>query len=236
MCIDDSEATLKEFEKSIELFENKDMNSITQGFLSLGAAMANLAKGIKDCDKDVSAREIEIFYKMIESFKDPRSLALAAGKNMVLNGVEIYHEMSAAYTNYKVGEYEGFGRDIGVTMALVFIGACDSKNICDDSKKAMKTMIDQRLYPTGLEGDDNSMYIAYLDMILRERVEAEYRAENPESPDDLVAKIPKTKKNKKAKKIQAQPYFDGEDTFYDANNYFSLLDKMSKGDQAAYLQ
>jgi hypothetical protein len=46
-----------------------------------------------------------------------------------LNGVEIYKEVSAAYTSYKVGEFEGFGRDIGVAMALVFIGACETE--CD---------------------------------------------------------------------------------------------------------
>ena len=65
---------------------------------------------------------------MLVAFKDPKSLAINAGKNLVLNGVEIYHEMSAAYTNYKVGEYEGFGRDIGVALALTFIGACDPKS------------------------------------------------------------------------------------------------------------
>jgi hypothetical protein len=42
---------------------------------------------------------------MLKSFADPESLAIKAGTNVVLNGVEIYHEMTAAYTNYKLKEY-----------------------------------------------------------------------------------------------------------------------------------
>lgn len=63
---------------------------------------------------------------MYEAFKDPKALAQKAGKNMIVNGVDIYHEMSAAYTNYNAKEFEGFGKDIGIALALVFIGAGDS--------------------------------------------------------------------------------------------------------------
>lgn len=65
---------------------------------------------------------------MLKSFKDPKSLAINAGKNIVVNGVDIYKEMSAAYTNYSAKEFEGFGRDIGVALALIFIGATDSSS------------------------------------------------------------------------------------------------------------
>lgn len=66
---------------------------------------------------------MEVINEMLKAFADPESLAIKAGANVVLNGVEIYHEMTAAYTNYKLHEYEGFGRDIGVVLALAFIGA-----------------------------------------------------------------------------------------------------------------
>lgn len=193
------------------------MASITKGFLDLAAAFNSLAKGIKDCDKETTKRELEIFEKMLASFKDPKSLAIAASKNLVLNGVEIYHEMSAAYTNYKVKEWEGFGRDIGVALALVFIGACDKE--CTDSHNAMKSIIQDELYPTNIGGDDNAMYIAYLDMIMRQREEAEYRAAHPvaESPEDLLASYPE------------------EDVYYDAQEYVNLINLMSMRNKASYL-
>lgn len=59
---------------------------------------------------------------------------------MVVNGVEIYREMSAAYTNYNDKNFEGFGRDIGIAMALVFIGAGDS-NIDEGARKSAMKMV-----------------------------------------------------------------------------------------------
>jgi hypothetical protein len=66
----------------------------------------------------------------------------------------------------------------------------------------MKTMIGEQLYPTGLNGDDNKMYLAYLDTILTQRQEAEYRALHPieETEEDLAAHITN----------------EDEDVFYDA--------------------
>ena len=96
--------------------------------------------------------------------------------------------MSAAYTNYAAGEFEGFGRDLGVALALTFIGHCEEK--CDPSHQAMSSMIEEQLYPTGIQGDDNSVYLAYLNTIYEQRSDAEERAQHPESPDDLVATYP----------------------------------------------
>ena len=124
----------------------------------------------------------------------------------MLNGVEIYHEMSAAYTNYNVGEYEGFGRDVGVALALIFIGACNEDE-CEAPKQAMKSMIQEQLYPTG-KGDDNSAYVAYLSQILADREEAEKEAaeHQNDTEDDIIAPIPDE---------------DG-DVFYDAKDHVEL--------------
>jgi len=42
-----------------------------------------------------------------------------------INGVEIYEELSAAFVNYHGRDYEAFGRDVGVLLAHVYIGAND---------------------------------------------------------------------------------------------------------------
>ena len=64
--------------------------------------------------------------RMINNFKDPASFAMTARKNLWVNGIAIGREMSAAYTNYIEKEYEGFGRDIGVALALVFVGSSET--------------------------------------------------------------------------------------------------------------
>jgi len=42
--------------------------------------------------------------------------------------------MSAAFTNYKSGEFEGFGREVGVALALIFIGVDYGSNIDSPAK------------------------------------------------------------------------------------------------------
>jgi hypothetical protein len=99
------------------------MAHYSKGFRELGVTLYQIVTAIKKCDKEVSQKEVEVINEMLRSFADPESLAYKTGANVVLNGVEIYHEMTAAYTNYKLKEYEGFGRDIGVVLALTFIGS-----------------------------------------------------------------------------------------------------------------
>lgn len=80
---------------------------------------------------------MEILAEMYDAFTHPKALAQNAKSNISVNGVQIYLEMSAAYTNYNAGDYEGFGRDIGIAMALVFIGAGESSINSDARKSAM---------------------------------------------------------------------------------------------------
>jgi hypothetical protein len=76
------------------------MSGVTNGLYKIGTAVYEISKGVKDCDHDISEKELAILHDMYEAFKHPKALAQKAGKNIVVNGVEIYNEMSAAYTNY----------------------------------------------------------------------------------------------------------------------------------------
>lgn len=40
----------------------------------------------------------------------PITFAYHVGKNLVLNGVEIYHETALAMQDYSTGDFEGFGQ------------------------------------------------------------------------------------------------------------------------------
>ena len=97
---------------------------------------------------------------MLSNFENPKSLALKAGNNIIVNGMEVYREMSAAYTNYMAGEFEAFGKDIGIALAMIFIGAdSDSSNIDPKAKKAALKMVQSELYPTNFLDDDKESYV-----------------------------------------------------------------------------
>jgi hypothetical protein len=66
-------------------------------------------------------------------------------------------------------------------------------------------LVQSELYPTGLNGDNKEAYVNFLDAIMTEREQA------MQTPDDLVAVAPVS-----------------NEIFYDAEEYMSLLNLMSK--------
>ena len=87
----------------------------------------------------------------------------------MLNGVDIYRELSAAYTNYLGGQYEEFGRDIGVSLALIFIGANSGANLDQKSQTVMMSYAEGQLYPVLTkdiyDSDDNTSYLNFLEYL-----------------------------------------------------------------------
>lgn len=45
--------------------------------------------------------------------------------SLEINKVNIYDELRAAFVNYHGKDYEAFGRDVGVLLAHIYIGAND---------------------------------------------------------------------------------------------------------------
>jgi hypothetical protein len=78
---------------------------------------------------------------MLESFKDPKSFAFHVGKDLLVNGVDIYHQISDAVTQYRAGKYESFGEDVGDSLALVLIGKSDKKKAKKASKKRLQVLL-----------------------------------------------------------------------------------------------
>ena len=151
---------------------------------------------------------MQILSEMYNGFRHPKALAQRAGENIIVNGVEIYKELSAAYTNYNEKKFEGFGRDVGVAMALVFIGAGDSHASNGARQSAMK-LVESELYPDSDDLGDNTQYIAFLDSILTER---EHAREAGDEDYGVIASM----------EGRNPTTFDGE-TYYDAEEFASFL-------------
>merc|ERR1719224_359718 len=99
-------------------------------------------------------------------------MAYEMGANIVINGVDIYREMSAAYTSYLAKDFESFGRDIGVSLALIFIGASDAAKMNPGAAKVMESMAEMELYPqitdSMYKSEDNTQWHEYLGRIADE--------------------------------------------------------------------
>lgn len=219
-CISDPKQIVDDFEFAIANFSKKDMEmtDVMASLTKIGMSVKKLADAAKECDNEITKRELQILQKMIGKFQDPKTFAYEMGTNIVINGVDIYREMSAAYTNYLAKEYESFGRDIGVSLALIFIGASDAAKMNPGAAKVMESMAGMELYPqitdSMYKSEDNTQWLEYLGRIADE--------DEPHLPNYNVM-LANLAQN-------PQPA-----VVLDADSYMQLINLMSKQNQNGYL-
>lgn len=218
-CMADPEDVVGSIERAVADFGKKDMEiaDVMTALTRLGTSFHKLVNAIKSCDNEVTAREVKILVKMVESFKEPKELAYKIGGNIAVNGVDIYREMSAAYTNYMAKEYEAFGKDVGISLALIFIGASNAARVNPGAAKVMESMAEMSLYPQLSEqvyqDNDNTRYVDFLEQIAN--------SDDPTTVPDYNVQL--------VNLAQLQP------VRLDQDAYVSLLNLLSQQQQNAYL-
>jgi len=59
---------------------------------------------------------------MAAIFASPSSFAYHIGKDLLINGKDIFHEINTAVADYKAGQWEDFGVNVGEAAAKVILG------------------------------------------------------------------------------------------------------------------
>lgn len=62
------------------------------------------------------------FAKMISAFSSPASFAYHVGKDLVVNGKDIFNDVNSAITDYKKKDWYDFGVAIGDATAKTLLG------------------------------------------------------------------------------------------------------------------
>ena len=219
---------MEEMKEGIHIFSETSSQSsseIIKGVRSIGKGLVNLGLAVKDCDKRLEGRERELFVQLTSYFytMSMTSAATAVSLNVMVNGVDIYKQLDAAYTSYLAKEYEDFGRDIGAALSLTFVGDTSAAVTYGDTS-TLKGMQTAYLYPPLSKGytvKENKAYIDYLEFISKSR-------ENPADdtlvkPDLSVIKNPKIPEHKEVDEKDLPAYMDGEAyyDFYDSLHPFT---------------
>jgi len=67
-------------------------------------------------------KELTKLEDLAKAFSNPASFAYHVGKDILVNGVQIYHEIKDSIVQYDAGNYQLFGEDIGRALAQILIG------------------------------------------------------------------------------------------------------------------
>lgn len=131
----------------------------------------------------------------------------------MVNGIDIYKELDAAYTAYLAKEYEDFGRDIGSATTLIFLG---NSTITGADASRLHNMQQAYLYPSVSQGynqADNKAFVDYLEYVSKSRSNpADDTLVKPDLSNVSEVVIPA---HKEVEAAEVPTYMDG-DAYYDA--------------------
>ena len=95
-----------------------------------------------------------------EIFEHPRELIYKASKNLVINGVEIYTQLSGAIDSYKKNQFYDFGYHLGLGLdELVLKGAVKELGVKSVNNLSAYKFLTGFLHPIKLTKEPNYQYL-----------------------------------------------------------------------------
>merc|ERR1712054_306481 len=101
-CVADLEGTFTDMEQAFVDFEGGTVKSVLDGIDEISDAVDGAVNAFKQ-------------------FKNPVEYAVQVGKSVLVNGKDIYTEISTAAADWKAQDYEAAGEQIGKAVAQVFV-------------------------------------------------------------------------------------------------------------------
>jgi hypothetical protein len=123
-CFDDAKSEFTRFDSAVVSIEKKDADDVKQGIAQLATAaqeIPSLIQACKSAEQDAKA-EAEKIEKALELMKHPMQFAYHVGHDLLLNRVDIFHEVDAAVTAYKAAQWEVFGQNVGAALNKLIVG------------------------------------------------------------------------------------------------------------------
>jgi hypothetical protein len=129
-CITDADQIFTDGKAAITDFEKKDISSISKGLGEVADMIKAIQSSMTAC-ATVPA-DIKKMEDMVKAFKSPSSFAWHVGKDLLLNGVDIYHDIDAGIKDYNSQSWNNFGHDIGHASAKLLLGKPEEKKVSVD--------------------------------------------------------------------------------------------------------
>lgn len=84
-------------------------------------------------------QDMEKLATIVTTYSTLPSFSWHVGKDLIVNGRQIYSEINDGIHQYKAGNWQKFGKDIGEASAKIFLGATEEK-LNDQQKRVAKLL------------------------------------------------------------------------------------------------
>jgi cathepsin F len=119
-CIRASENTVLDVKDAVQDFEKKDAADVLNGLRKIGDAFKELPNALTTCKATVE--DVETVINALKQFTSPSKFAYHVGKDLIVNGRNIYTEITTSVSDYKAGNFADFGLQIGTACHQLIIG------------------------------------------------------------------------------------------------------------------
>jgi len=120
-CIQKTVTTLDGVEEAIKDLEKKTAGDVLKGLKLLAEALKEVPAEMKAC-KAVEA-DVEEIINALKTMASPTSFVSHVGKDLIVNGADIFHEVHTAVDDYKTQKWFDFGVQVGTALHKLIIGA-----------------------------------------------------------------------------------------------------------------
>eukprot|EP00933_Yihiella_yeosuensis_P035246 TRINITY_DN2875_c0_g1_i1.p1 TRINITY_DN2875_c0_g1~~TRINITY_DN2875_c0_g1_i1.p1 ORF type:complete len:486 (-),score=129.18 TRINITY_DN2875_c0_g1_i1:298-1755(-) len=113
-CMKNTKQTVQDVDAVVSDCKKKDARDVLRCLAKLADAIKTFPVALKECkaaDSDIKSVE-----KALQTMSSPQQFAYHVGKNLILDHVEIFHEISTGITDYDEKKYEGFGENVGEAL------------------------------------------------------------------------------------------------------------------------
>lgn len=124
-CINEGEDAMQNLEEAVNDIMEGTEESVQEGIQLLGQVVQEATQDLQDCE--LAAEDIDRLIDMSDILSHPLSFLYNAGKNIIINHVEIFDEIDEAIDDWQAipPDYNKFGFNIGSAMKLILEGADD---------------------------------------------------------------------------------------------------------------
>ena len=113
------ELVVLNLKQAIDDLNEQTFSSVKKGLKELSTTIRMIPHMISEC-KQVGV-DLSKIARMCEIFAHPMRLVYKIGKNMIINGVDIFTKIAKALISYEKAEFFDFGKFIGEAMDEVLL-------------------------------------------------------------------------------------------------------------------
>jgi hypothetical protein len=122
-CIQDGEAIFRDIESAIPHFEaaikHGNKQELEVALALVGHALSLVPEEVKDCEEIPElVKDIE---KIAAEFLNPEALIVEIGEKILWHGFSIFKDVRDVVSDFKRGQYEPAGEDIGDIIRIIFL-------------------------------------------------------------------------------------------------------------------